>query len=388
MAIEQLDHNTLLRLSHRTDPLGVLSVYVNVDPGDGRDAAAIDIGNRLRELRNRVASTAHGPDRHLAAALDRVLPQVEQLTDPREPGRSRIGFVGLSDDRGEFVRLNSAMPVPNRVVLNQGPFIHPLLELLDEGRPAGVVLASGKRARVLQWRLGRLQPLDSWEQQVVEASHERAGQIGGGPSGQFHTPMLEHRQGRARDRDERFVNWVGQRVVELSSQWGWERLLLSGGPRWTPILAGRLPRSLRQIVIQDTRVLAGLSHEKLVHAVNTRLRECHRQQEHRLARQLSKAGLDGAAALGLSEVTSALNEGRVAHLVYDPHVRYAGSVATNGLLQAGAEYGPGGPAVPEPRLSERLVERALATGARISPVEGAAQGALSRAAGIGALLRW
>jgi hypothetical protein len=42
----------------------------------------------------------------------------------------------------------------------------------------------------------------------------------------------------------------------------------------------------------------------------------------------------------------------------------------------------------KPRLTERLVERALATGARVSPVEGAARGVLSEAAGIGALLRW
>jgi hypothetical protein len=36
----------------------------------------------------------------------------------------------------------------------------------------------------------------------------------------------------------------------------------------------------------------------------------------------------------------------------------------------------------------RLVERALATGARVRPVEGAASGVRSEAAGIGALLRW
>jgi hypothetical protein len=34
------------------------------------------------------------------------------------------------------------MPVPNRVVLDSSAFVHPLIELLDEGRPAGVVLAS------------------------------------------------------------------------------------------------------------------------------------------------------------------------------------------------------------------------------------------------------
>jgi hypothetical protein len=39
-------------------------------------------------------------------------------------------------------------------------------------------------------------------------------------------------------------------------------------------------------------------------------------------------------------------------------------------------------------LTERLVERALKTGARISPIEGAADGRLKDAAGVAALLRW
>jgi hypothetical protein len=44
--------------------------------------------------------------------------------------------------------------------------------------------------------------------------------------------------------------------------------------------------------------------------------------------------------------------------------------------------------MPEPRLTERLVDRALKTKTRISPVEGATDGALRDAAGIAALLRW
>jgi hypothetical protein len=94
-------------------------------------------------------------------------------------------------------------------------------------------------------------------------------------------------------------------------------------------------------------------------------------------------------ALGLSQVAGALNEGRVAHLVYDPDVRYAGSMDADGALYADAEAAAGNrPHTAEPRLTERLVERALATGARVSPVEGAAGGVLRDAAGIGALLRW
>src|SRR5690606_30553300 len=105
------------------------------------------------------------------AALDRLEPELEPLTDPREAGRGRILFAGL--DSGWTTRLESALPVRPRVVLDEDPFIHPLLELLDSGSPAGVVLFSAEQARLLEWRVGRLHPLGTMTQEHVEAPHER-----------------------------------------------------------------------------------------------------------------------------------------------------------------------------------------------------------------------
>lgn len=387
-AIEQLDEKGLLDLNRRTDALGVLSLYVNADPTTSPEVPAIDINNRYRELRRRIEES--GPSERsdkICAALDRLKPELELLTHPTEPGRGRIAFAGLAD--GWILRFVSQMPVPNRVVLDDGPFIHPLLELLDEGRPAGVVLVSVQDARILEWRLGKLQHLSRLEQEETEAPHERAGQIGGGPAGQFHTPMLEQRQARQQSHVQRFLEQVAEAVVDLADERRWERILVSGGERWTQPVAEKLPDSLQDRVIQDVRVLTGLDDERLRSAVSERLHEDHAVRERRLVEQVREAGLGQTGALGLSEVTAALNEGRVAHLVYDPEIRYTGSVGADGTLYADTEVGVGGASsTPEPRLTERLVERALATGARVSPVEGAASDVLSEAAGIGALLRW
>lgn len=55
--------------------------------------------------------------------------------------------------------------------------------------------------------------------------------------------------------------------------------------------------------------------------------------------------------------------------MYDPEVRYTGTVGADGALYGGDEIGPDGhPGMPEPRLTERLVERALKTRAKISPL--------------------
>ena len=92
--------------------------------------------------------------------------------------------------------------------------------------------------------------------------------------------------------------------------------------------------------------------------------------------------------MGLSRIAwqpvGVRREGRA---LVDPEVRLVDE--SREALFAGEEVGPDGqPGSPDSRLTERLVERALETRARVSPVEGAAEGALSDAAGIAALLRW
>jgi stalled ribosome rescue protein Dom34 len=201
--------------------------------------------------------------------------------------------------------------------------------------------------------------------------------------------MREHRQARQRNRAERFLDSVVRAADQLAGERRWRRILVSGGERWTEPVAAAFPAHLGDTVIRDPRILGGFDDARLAAAVTERLHENHTVQERRLVERVGDAVHVQRSALGLSEVAAALNSGRVAHLVYDPRIRYTGSVGPDGQLYAGAEMAPDGqPGTPEPRLTERLVEQALATGARVSPVEGAAQGTLEKSDGIAALLRW
>ncbi|MGV0801043.1 hypothetical protein ABQF26_29015, partial [Mycolicibacterium elephantis] len=229
-------------LSRQSDDLGVLSVYVNADPSQDPNllAAGIDLKNRFRELQRR-ASEGDGIERgrDVAAALERLWPQVETLVTPAVSGRGRIVFLALDSDW--TMQFESAMPVATRLVLDSGPFIHPLLELLDEGRRAGVVIITAEDARLLEWHLGSLRTVQSMENEYVQAPHERAGQIGGGPPGQFNTPVREQRKARERERSERFLDQVVEAAVKVAEENGWQRILVSGGDTWTEAAVSRFP---------------------------------------------------------------------------------------------------------------------------------------------------
>ena len=187
---------------------------------------------------------------------------------------------------------------------------------------------------------------------------------------------------------ERFLNRVVNAAGRLAAERGWERILVSG-VRWTDQTVIKFPSELRDKVFGDPRVLSGLEDAALATVVTDLVHDKHAEQERQLVEGVREAARSEAGALGLSEVAAALTVGRVTHLVYDPEVRYTGTVGPDGALYAGEEMGPDGqPGTPEPRLTERLVERALETGARVSPIEGAAKQGLRDADGIAALLRW
>lgn len=383
-----LDYDTLLELSRRTDPVGVLSVYLDARPGGGLRAASIDIKNRLAELERRVrieASPEHA--RSVQDGIGRLAAEIERLSDPEERGRGRILFAALGDPWR--IRVSARLPLRNRVVLDHSPLIHPLLELLDEGGPVGVVLASRTQARLLEWRLGELIPLRELRAEIVEPSHERSGPVGSRPAARYGTPTGEQRTARERDRATRFIDRTAAAASRLALDRGWERVIVSGGERFTDSLLSALPPALGEVAVPDRRVLVGRDFAALEPLISELVHKTYREVERGLIRSLrERAQGAGAAALGPSEVVGALNQARVAHLIYDPLVRYRGSVAHDGTLYADDEAASPYVAASELRLTERIVERALETGARVTPVAGAANNGLAEAAGIAAVLRW
>ncbi len=391
-ANELFDPEALLALSRRTAPGGALSIYAHADSGSdpGLQGAAIDIKNRLTQLERNIK--AEGPPERaqaLRSEIGRRGPEIERLTSPEEHGRGRALFVLLGGEEPD-IWFSSQMALTTRVVLDSGPFIHPLLELLDEGRPAGVVLASHEEARLLDWRLGEVRELERIEAAVVEATHERPGSVGSSPSNRARSPKRELRDAREQEQTRRLLERVQAAASRLGGEHGWERVLVSGGDRLTEPLAAALTGLPEDMIIRDARVLIELDEASLASIITDQLHAQHDAYESRLVQQTRDAALgSGSGALGLSEVVGALNEGRVSHLVYDPAIRYRGSVSADGRLHAGEEaVSTAIDATAELRLTERLVEQALETGARVTPVEGAAGGVLAEAEGIAALLRW
>lgn len=181
----------------------MLSIYLDAQPGALR-AASIEAKSRLGELQRRIAR--EGPPQRARAvrdALAKLAGEIERLTDPARSGPGRVLFAAIGE--AWLIHLLSQMPVSTRVVLDRSRFIHPLLALLEEGGPWGVVLASRTEARLPEWRLGELTPLRGLRAELAQPPHDRSGPLGLRPGNGYGTPTGGQRNARARDRSARFV---------------------------------------------------------------------------------------------------------------------------------------------------------------------------------------
>ncbi|HSK15684.1 MAG TPA: VLRF1 family aeRF1-type release factor [Gaiellaceae bacterium] len=385
----------LLSLARLRDPLGFLSVYVDADPhakNAQRRPWAIAVENGLREVRERMRE--QGP-RERWTALERRLgelqPALADLVDPASHGRGRALFAAVGSDEVRQIALQ--VPLVTRVVLDETAFIAPLAAALDEGRPAGFVAVSLPTVRVLDHRLGVTSELLTLSVDPDTSEwREMKGPAAANPArGQQSAPQRDRFERRLEEHRVRLLESAGTRLGQLVAEHGWDRLVVAGDPHLGKIVTEHVQMANGDVVLVG-RTLEDLAPTELAAELAPELEAATRRRERELVERARDSALAGGhGAVGVADVLTALAEGRVSHLLYDPERELAGVRSPDGLLAPEGVVPPGVDAEslePEPNLAERMVEAALATDAAVTPLEGEAAEALAETDGVAALLRW
>jgi hypothetical protein len=334
---------------------GVISVYLAIDHADRSEGWRIELKDRLA-----------GVDR---SAAERILGRFRADVPP-PAGRTQVGYVEVGGERREIWNGFQLDGVATEVVAAGRPYLAPLMRMLDDGSPVGVIVVSLERVRVLDWALGQIEELDGWELEITSLDwHERkaprrdpARGTGASASGRDqHAQRLEHNR-------ERFLKQAGGLVVSRYGERPWRRIVVIGeGDRPRMLATGMGPKAeLAHEVRQDLiRAAPAAIGERLAEE----LEHLNRSREEALIAELKEAiGSDPGAALGPMEVLETLEQGRARHVIFDGTREF--------------ERHDGVPA------SELMIERALATKARVTPVEGLAAASLAEHDGAAALLRY
>ncbi len=395
-----LDWATLRTLTAMSDEIGVLSVYVTVDPREQaepsvRPAFEVRIRNQLNEIRERLKR--EGPREHHQAFERRLATlemEIERLFDLAGTGLGRALFAAVAGT--DVHTVNVQVPLGDRVMLEKDAYVRPLVAAWSVAGPAGAVAVSEDEVRLVDLRFGLSDNAGAIPVPTMIEQDELKGPAAANPAmTQQIAPQHDLYARREEEKLLRFLRSVGPHVAEHADRWAWEHMVVTGEAPLVRALVDGLPRGW-----DDGRVtelhhpVATTSRARIAETVEPALAEArHRYRSELAARARDGAASGGNGATGLSETLNALAEGRVAHLLLSADGRWTGSRAPNGIMVPDGEVPPGasaGELVPEPHLAEKMIEAAFASAAKVTMLEPDEAEPLVGAGGdgVGALLRW
>jgi release factor family 10 len=368
--LRSLEERGIDQLLEWRPDLGVISVYLAIDPADRSESWRVALKDKLRKI---VEGEWDPEDRRrvaLAATAERIQDHFLDEVPPFK--RCQIGFceVAQKDARDVWMAVQMRRDETEVIDLDH-PYVIPLLALLDEGARVGVAAVSAERVRLYEWELGTLTDLEDWEavlfmpdwrERKAPSSPDPARVHGASSSGrdQFDQRLEANR--------ERFLEQVGGLIAERGSERRWRRLLAFGSPPHVREIESGVRQRVDVELADEVDIVSETDHGRILERVEAAVERHNRRRELELVRAAVEAAMTpaGRGATGLNEIERSLTEGRVRHLLFDARSRRRDVM----------------------EMEEHLVDQAIRTSAEVTPVEGEAAEVLSEHGGVAALLRY
>jgi len=351
------------------DEVGVLSVYVGVDPASeahARPGWRIRLDNDLHAIARRLHEEGnHARRTAFEERLEALAPTLDELVDAAEPGRGRALFVTVGS--GEVHRFTFRVELPTGAMLGEIAHVVPLLGA-DDGRPRTLILVGRDTVRVLEATVGRLDELQAFDvEPVVYDGAERKGPTASNPlRGQKVSAQRERWERHVEADHERRLARTAAGLVRFASARHWEVGLVAGDPRGADVLVEALRKAGVETELVQ-RDLAEVSPAQALAELGTVLDSMMARRHLALVTgALDAAAAGGHGAAGLQPVLGALDQGLVEQLLLDPDSQTFDA---------------------DPHLGDRLILRAFETGAPTTVVGREAAAALRGVDGVAALLR-
>jgi len=371
-------------------PHGVLSVYVDTHPGDRGDGWRTELRNGLH-----AAVAAVGDDSRARARVEEAGKSLlDRLTrDGFTPRRSEICFCAPGTDLKKSFSLSAPLH-SSRVSFGRAAGVRPLLALIDDFPPSGVMVVSGERVRLLDYGFGELHEVEDWQLEIFEDEwrDRRAPRVhdvvtGGTSTSSSGRDLADQRMAESRDR---FVGEVAGIVSTRAGSSGWREVLAFGEERYVERLRKVLGNTIDVVHVDHSNLIAEPA-PAIAARVSAYMEGANRRRELALLDRVEAAayakGVTGGGALGPIETAQALALGRVSTLLIDADREFEPLKLDDFSSKAADGDGSAVDAPPLP-VAEQLVDMALRTDAKVVPLEGEAAERLAEHQGAAALLRY
>ena len=382
MQTNDLNEGRLRELaSLRPDGARVLSVFLNLDPQEFAQAPA-----RATEIE----SVLDDAERRVREANDN-LPHEQKLALRGDVERTREflkgadfkgahGFVVYASGPADlFQALRLPRPVITRAVIDDSPFIEPLVEICQKGSWA-VILVNRKVGRMFRGSPERLDELRAVEDDVP-GRHQQGG-------------LSQARYQRSIDEDVRdhYKNVADAAFRRFQSS-PFDRLLIGGPGEDVAEFEGRLHSYLRERIAGRVEVdVESATADQVLAAARADMEAVDRKLEDESLERLRQGlATGGRAVAGLDDTLQALNERRVEILLLADGFDAAGTSCPQCGWVGTPEHttcpADGTKLESRDSLAESALELAIEQSAQVLRVRGAA-GEIESHGGIAAVLRF
>lgn len=352
---------TLARdLAHRK----VLTLYVDnrvTDPAR-REAWRAALANELRIARNEIG------DAEERAAFDRAAALLHEPIPPPGGMWAAPGWVAFATPDERILVRELPRRVKTRVAWRDGPMIVPLLRALANESVVIVALLRSREARLFRYAHGGLEMLDelrlsSGEAASASVRSARVRRAGRGYPAPRSAPETDSMQRQHGAELRRLARALAARVTLLANDDA--ILLVSGAPEWRRLAMEALPPRLRVRAVVSGELEANAPASAIVRAAKRARRDVQSRRGRELvSRTLGRVG--HRAVAGIPALQRALRLKAVDLLLASPH-----------FLELEDDW------------AERLLQAALAQGARVEVVTGDAGALLDHLGdGVAARLRF
>jgi peptide subunit release factor 1 (eRF1) len=278
----------------------VVSCYADTSPAGVRPLWREHLKNEVKRIDDTLSSNAAA-----TAAFHRNIAAIEAVLSSRRPVAARGMAIFAASERNLVQAYALSSVLPNRVVVDEEPYLVPLLELLHRQRRYLVVHTDSHRGRLYTATPGAVHMIEEIDEPVPKR-HRAAGELWGKQQATI-----------ARHREDHIVHYLKGLAGEIERAWPEERydgLVLLGEHEVVAKLRTYLTEELRSS-IAGVAPHAWVGHQvPLLEKIGSIHAQALREQERRLFEDIKRRLMeDHHIATGSQAVIDAIENDQIGY---------------------------------------------------------------------------
>jgi peptide subunit release factor 1 (eRF1) len=284
----------------------VVSCYADTSVAEGFESHWLQpFKAEAGRIRQRLAD-----DHPARQEFERNLEAIRRALESPEARRARGMAVFAAAGRDFFHAVPSEVPFPNRLIVDDEPYVVPLIEAYLRQRGYLVALTDTHRGRLYAAGPGGARLLDEFEEEVP-----RKNRSAGERWGKQQATIARHRE----DHILHYLKELARRVERRWDEYPYQGIILLGAGDIVATFRDQLPDRLSARVVGLAPHAWTEGQAAIEAEVRAVIDQAAGERERRVLDELARRWKEGSAvAAGAQEVIDALRNGQVAALVLGP----------------------------------------------------------------------